>query len=101
MTIYAARTLHMGDTDDVWGRVTEDTEADISGVPLQLRVITPAGVVGSWNPPQDEDRAVPHIIRAAARVTPAAEGQHTLQAKLTPTGRVVILTLGTFNVIAP
>lgn len=95
------RTLHVGSTDDVWARITERTGADVSTVPIQLRVIDPDGVVGSWAAPNAENRPTPDVIRASVRHTASVAGRHAVQAKLTPTGRTVILTVGTFNVITP
>jgi len=97
------RSLHIGDTDDVWGRITERYGADLTAAGVQLRIITPDGTVGGWAAPQTTDttQATTGILRASVRYTPAATGRHTLQAKLTPAGRTAILTLGTFNVITP
>jgi hypothetical protein len=95
------RTLEVGTTDFVWGRIEELHGVDVTGVAVQLRTVDPAGVASAWANPANEDGTTPpNVIRAAALFTATTPGDYRLQAKLVDAPTTTVITCGLFRVIS-
>jgi hypothetical protein len=100
MITSAVRTLEVGTTGLVWARITDDYAQDLTGLDVQLRTVSPLGVVSEWAAP--EDTAVPAVgqFRAALLHTAVVLGWWKLQARITDNPEVIVLTAA-FQVVDP
>lgn len=78
------RTLVVGGTGLVWGRITDKTGADLSGEVVQLRTVAPDGTFSTWAAPADTDvsQAATGLVRAAVEHVALVTGWWELQAKV-------------------
>lgn len=92
------RTLVVGATGLVWARVTERTGADLTGVPVELRTVSPGGTISAWAAPAqlDTTSAATGVVRAALSHVAAVTGVWELQAKV----GTEIVKCGPFYVVA-
>lgn len=92
------RTLVVGATGLVWGRITDLNGADLTGEPVQLRTVAPDGTLSSWAAPTavDTSRAATGELRAALAHTAVVVGWWELQAMV----GTEILKCGPFQVVA-
>lgn len=93
------RTLEVGTTGQVWGRITDRLKQDMSGLTVQLATESPAGVVSAWGAPSVVDAAVPGVLRAALVHTAVEPGTWALRAKLVNGSLAEVMTLGAFFVV--
>lgn len=94
------RTLEVGTTGEVWGRITDRAGQDMSGLMLQLATVSPAGVVSAYGAPAEVDTATVGVLRAALVHVAAEVGTWRLLAKLTNGSLVEVMNLGAFYVVA-
>lgn len=94
------RTLEVGTTGQVWGRITDRLGQDMSGLTVTLATVSPAGVVSSYSAPAATDAATLGTLRAALVHVASEIGTWKLLAKLTNGSLVEVLTLGSFFVVA-
>lgn len=94
------RTLEVGTTGQVWGRITDRLGQDMSGLTLQLATVSPAGVQSAWAAPAATDSATLGVLRAAVVHVAAEVGTWRLLAKLTNGSLVEVMNLGAFYVVA-
>jgi hypothetical protein len=78
------RTLVVGATGTVWGRVTERNGVDLTAEVIQTRTVDPAGAVSSWGTPYSTDlsQAATGVVRAAVQHVAAVAGWWELQVKV-------------------
>lgn len=93
------RTLVVGATGEIWARITDLFEADLTGAAVQLRTVAPDGTVGAWAAPATTDttQAAAGVVRAALNHTAAVAGYWELQAKI----GTDIVKCGPFLVVDP
>jgi hypothetical protein len=94
------RTIRVGSTGVyVWGRITESTGEDVSGLTPQVRTVSPAGVVSSWAAPVLNEHPSLSVIRCAIQHDAVEVGWWRFEAKVTDNPEVEVLLLGGFEVI--
>lgn len=93
------RTLEVGTTGEVWGRITDRYGQDMSGLTLELATKSPAGVQSAWAAPAVLDAATPGVLRGAIVHTAAVVGTWRLLGKLTNGALVEVMDLGAFFVV--
>jgi|ERR1044072_565348 hypothetical protein len=94
------KTIRIGSTDVyVWGRLTEDTGADVSGLTPELRTVSPAGVVSSWAAPAVTEHPSVSVIRCAIQHDATEVGWWRLEARVTDSPEIEVLLLGGFEVV--
>lgn len=93
------RTLEVGTTGQVWGRLTDRLGQDMSGLTLQLATLSPAGVQSAWAAPAVTDAGTPGVLRAAIVHVAVEPGTWRLLGKLTNGGLVEVMDLGAFFVV--
>jgi hypothetical protein len=94
------RTLEVGTTGQVWGRITDRLEQDMSGLTIQLATVSPAGVVSAWAAPAAIDAATAGVLRAALVHVAVEVGTWRLLAKMTNGSLVEVMNVGAFYVVA-
>lgn len=95
------RTLEVGTTGLVWAVLTDRLGQDMTGIGVELRATSPAGVVGEWAAPDDTGGTpATGVVRAAYEhvATLAGVGWWKLEVKLTNGSLVEVLTAGVFQV---
>jgi hypothetical protein len=93
------RTLEVGTTGQVWGRITDREGQDMSGLTLELAKLSPAGVQSAWAAPAAIDAATAGVLRGALVHTAAETGTWRLKGKLTNGALVEVMDLGAFFVV--
>lgn len=99
MIITEERTLEVGTTGQVWGRITDRLGQDMSGLTLQLATVSPAGVTSAWAAPAATDSATAGVLRAAVVHVAAERGTWRLLGRLTNGSLVEVMNLGAFFVV--
>lgn len=91
------RTLVVGATGTVWGRVSERNGVDLSAETVQTRTVDPDGVLSTWGTPYDLDlsQAATGVVRAAVQHVAAVAGWWELQVKV----GTEIVKCGPFQVV--
>lgn len=91
------RTLVVGGSGLVWGRITEKTGANLLGESLALRTVAPDGTASVWAPADEVDtsQAASGVVRAAVEHVASVTGVWELQAKV----GTEILKVGPFQVV--
>lgn len=95
------RTLEVGTTGEVWGRITDRLGQDMSGLTLQMATLSPAGVQSAWATPAAPqlDAGTTGVLRAAVVHVAAEVGTWRLLGKLTNGALVEVMDLGAFFVV--
>jgi len=95
-------TLELGTTGNVWARITDRLEQDLTAATIEIRTVAPDGTTSAWAAPADRDNtlAATGVVRVALLHVAAVVGYWKLQVRVTDNPETIVETAdGGFRVV--